>query len=153
MKLTCDLCGGELQMKAGGQSAACAGCGLEYSRERLMEMLNGSKQAVEESVAVPPQPCTHNLYLKRKFNLSGCAAKAAVYLDGEQCALLGAHGEACVPIRACTHEIFVRIASGVGLTDLGRLTFEVTDHDMYGLLYVKQTAFSGEWVFELRESF
>lgn len=55
MKLTCDLCGGELQMNACGQGACCANCGLEYSKERLMEMLNsGTTVNPEPVVETPP---------------------------------------------------------------------------------------------------
>lgn len=39
MKLTCDLCGGKLQVNPGGQSARCADCGLGYTFERLREKL------------------------------------------------------------------------------------------------------------------
>ncbi len=37
MKLTCDLCGGELEMNTAGQGAVCKYCGLTYSAERLKE--------------------------------------------------------------------------------------------------------------------
>ena len=37
MKISCDLCGGELQMEAGGQGARCTVCGMVYSLERLRE--------------------------------------------------------------------------------------------------------------------
>ena len=110
MKLICDLCGGQLQMKPGGQSACCTNCGLEYSKERLMEMLQGGATAapapaespvqepIPEPVWEPVEPQMRNFYLKRKFNLSGSLAKAAIYLDGQLCAVLSAKGEACVPI-------------------------------------------------------
>ena len=152
MKLTCDLCGGELQMKAGGQGACCANCGLEYSKDRLLEMLNGNTQAAPEVKQKPKEPQIRKLFLKRKFNLTGCVAKAAVYLDGEQCAILGARGEACVPISVGSHEVIVRIATGAGLVELEKVTFQVKDRDVVGLLYLKQTAFTASWVFEVREN-
>ena len=37
MKLTCDLCGSELQMKPGG--AVCENCGLEYGADRVQEKM------------------------------------------------------------------------------------------------------------------
>ena len=40
MKLTCDLCGGTLEMKNG--SAVCQGCGLTYSMETLREKMGNS---------------------------------------------------------------------------------------------------------------
>lgn len=45
-KLLCDICGGPLEMKAGGKGAACAGCGMTYSVERLKEMLQMPAQEV-----------------------------------------------------------------------------------------------------------
>lgn len=38
-KIHCELCGSELVMAAGGKGATCKNCGLEYSIERLREML------------------------------------------------------------------------------------------------------------------
>lgn len=151
MKLICDLCGGELQMKTGGQSACCINCGLEYSKERLLEMLKGGTPAdpnpVAEPVQKPVESQMRNLFLKRKFNLSGCAAKAAIYLDGQLCAVLTARGEACVPVSEGEHEISVRI----GVFVLESLKFTVTDRDLCGLLYLKQKAITAEWVFEVSQ--
>lgn len=39
MKIKCDLCGGELQMDVGGQTASCVDCGMKHSLERLREKL------------------------------------------------------------------------------------------------------------------
>lgn len=153
MKLTCDICGGALEMNAGGQGAVCANCGLTYSMERLKEKLGVQSPAKPEPVEEPAKPRMYHLYLKRKFNLSGSIAKAAVYLDGEQCAILGARGEACVPICEGEHEIVVRVASGAGLVEMEKVTFRVKDRDVYGLLYLQQNAFTASWVFEVRESF
>lgn len=38
-KITCDLCGGTLQIDAGGQSASCMDCGMPHSIERVREKL------------------------------------------------------------------------------------------------------------------
>lgn len=56
MKLTCDLCGGTLQMNLNGQGATCTNCGLTYPIERLREMLNNKapdKTPVEDTPAEP----------------------------------------------------------------------------------------------------
>lgn len=58
MKLTCDLCGSDLQMNPGGQSATCVNCGLEYPKERLLEILSAASagshsQKPAEPVTVP----------------------------------------------------------------------------------------------------
>ena len=152
MKLTCDLCGSDLQMNANGQSAKCINCGLEYPKERLMEMLNNNTTVKTETIEVREKPQMRNLFLKRKFSLNGCAAKAVVYLDGEECAVLGARGETCVPISQGEHEITVLMLAGsVVMQRLENLAFQVKDRDVYGLLYVKTTAFTGSYVFEVGE--
>lgn len=48
MKLTCDLCGGSLEMKNG--NAVCVNCGLSYSMETLREKIN------KPNSAEPPKP-------------------------------------------------------------------------------------------------
>ena len=50
MKLKCDLCGGELEVRKGG-SAVCVSCGLRHSMERLREMRE-AVPTVEELVAM-----------------------------------------------------------------------------------------------------
>lgn len=52
MKITCDLCGGSLQINVGGQGATCLSCGLTYPMERLREMLTGNTAVKPE----PPKP-------------------------------------------------------------------------------------------------
>lgn len=57
MKITCDLCGGALQMNLGGQSATCTSCGLVYTMDRLREKLkgqNGQKDPPESQKTYPP---------------------------------------------------------------------------------------------------
>lgn len=54
MKLTCDLCGGDLQINMGGQGATCTTCGLNYTMDRLREMLNGSGLKVETAKQETP---------------------------------------------------------------------------------------------------
>ena len=63
MKLTCDLCGGALQMTKDGQSAVCTQCGIAYPMERLREGL-------------PPQRLTHDLRLARARAVIVDSAKA-----------------------------------------------------------------------------
>ncbi len=57
MKLTCDLCGGELQRKPDG--AVCANCGMEYDEERLREKIDEQKTVTPSEPPVwvaPPTP-------------------------------------------------------------------------------------------------
>ncbi len=61
MKLTCDLCGGTLQMNAGAEDASCKTCGLCYSLKILREKLGLSteppkKAAPASPVSVVPTP-------------------------------------------------------------------------------------------------
>lgn len=58
MKITCELCGGALQVNPGGQDAACLNCGLIYSMERLREMLTGNTSITPES----PKPDDEIIY-------------------------------------------------------------------------------------------
>lgn len=52
MKLTCDICNGDLEIVAGGKGAVCKSCGLAYSVERLKEKLGSQSAAkpVEDEV-------------------------------------------------------------------------------------------------------
>ena len=54
MKLTCDLCGGVLQMNAGGKDATCKTCGLCYPIAVLREKLGlGAAAQPQEKPAEP----------------------------------------------------------------------------------------------------
>ncbi len=48
--IKCDLCGGALTMLKGGQSAVCKNCGMEYSLERVREMMAAG------APVKPPEP-------------------------------------------------------------------------------------------------
>lgn len=53
-KLRCDVCGGDIEIQAGGQQGKCVYCGTKYSLNRLREMFSGVKVSVtgsEEDVA------------------------------------------------------------------------------------------------------
>ena len=54
MKLTCDLCGGVLQMNAGGKDATCKTCGLCYSIDLLREKLGLGATAKPQEKPVAP---------------------------------------------------------------------------------------------------
>ena len=57
MKLTCDLCGSELEVKASG--AVCRNCGLEYGEDRLREKMAEQKPVPDPKPPVrkdPPAP-------------------------------------------------------------------------------------------------
>ena len=56
MKLTCDLCGGTLQVNPGGQGATCSTCGLGYTMERLREKLGIRNEEQNNPKPVPPKP-------------------------------------------------------------------------------------------------
>lgn len=43
--LTCDVCGGALTMQAGGTTAVCSVCGMQYSVERLREKVGAKRSA------------------------------------------------------------------------------------------------------------
>lgn len=56
MKITCDLCGGALQINLGGKGATCMTCGLGYTMERLREKLN--QNTATPVTPVVPTPVT-----------------------------------------------------------------------------------------------
>lgn len=67
MKLTCDLCGGQLMVGSGGQSASCTVCGLLYSMERLREKLGIiPAPAVEPPIPTPPAKNTVKVKIAKK---------------------------------------------------------------------------------------
>lgn len=60
MKITCDVCGGELMIGSGGKAAVCTVCGMGHTmervREKLMEAQGGGQviSALAEEVRVNP---------------------------------------------------------------------------------------------------
>lgn len=161
MKLTCDLCGGELEMKAGGQGAICTTCGLTYSMESLKEKLATSGETNTQTSNTEEEPIydckeyevisaepKRMLRLQSKRSLTLFTAKA--YLDGEPCAVLKPGGTAQIPISQGEHEIAFQIAT-TGLDTLGPTTFRVGDKDLNGLLYLQRGAFSAHYKFDIWE--
>ena len=65
MKLTCDLCGGTLQINMNGQSASCTNCGLGYTMEYLRGKLQGK---VVQQVSSAPVPLREVSYSKPVFD-------------------------------------------------------------------------------------
>lgn len=53
MKLTCDLCGGELEVNTARQGAVCRSCGLTYSPERLKEK-QAAQPPIKPVIETPP---------------------------------------------------------------------------------------------------
>lgn len=162
MKLTCDICGGELEMKTGGQGAVCKTCGLAYSVEVLKEKMAASGGAgvrtshtAEEPIydcksyeVLTAQP-KRMLRLKSKRSLTLFVAQA--YLDGEPCAVLkGTGSTAEIPVSQGEHEIAFRIATAQ-LDELGPMTFRVDDKDWNGVLYLQRGAFRANYKFEMWE--
>ena len=47
-KLSCEICGGSLTIQAGGNLAVCNVCGIEYSKERLREMVDTPIPGVDD---------------------------------------------------------------------------------------------------------
>lgn len=48
-KLKCDICGGRIEIEAGGRRGVCVNCGTAYSMDRMREMLSGVKVSVTGS--------------------------------------------------------------------------------------------------------
>lgn len=56
MKLTCDLCGGALQVNAGAQDASCKTCGLCYTMDMLRQKLGLGSTQQNKPVETPRAP-------------------------------------------------------------------------------------------------
>lgn len=163
MKLTCDLCGGELQMNAGGQDATCLNCGLTYSIERLKEKMAASGETAPQTPAAEAETiynCTDykvvapesgrmlRIQSKRSFILF----TAEAYLDGEACAVLKNTGSTAeVPVAQGEHEISFRIATAAGTDALGPVRFCVGDRDWNGVFYLHRGAFRVDQKFDMWE--
>jgi len=69
--LVCDVCGGTLRMEAGGETAVCQYCGVQYTLERLREKIQVAGIATEENL----------LFRAQEFESEGNWNKAAEYYD------------------------------------------------------------------------
>ncbi|MBO5077889.1 MAG: leucine-rich repeat protein [Clostridia bacterium] len=81
--LKCELCGGKLKMESGGK-AVCDSCGMEFTSERLKELVQEIKGSVtvENPVQVDSSHLTENyLDLAKKALKSGNNAEAEKYCN------------------------------------------------------------------------
>lgn len=153
MKLTCDICGSELQMLSGGQSAACVNCGMKYPLERLREKLQGT-QTVSQSDRTEPSPEENSderyLIITRKVDLMLC--KAAVIIDGQTVVPLNGQGKTTtVPLPKGVHNIALRVADATGTKDIGQATISVGNFDWEGKFWLHRGAFKSSYRFEAKE--
>ncbi len=167
MKLLCDVCNGELQMNANGQAAVCCQCGISYPLERLKEKIAASKQTPEPvnhteqnhiydcddfEVIAPEVEHVQMRTLQIHRKKSTVLYKVAVYLDGEQCAMLEKSGCTVeIPISQGEHALSFRIASANGLEELTTQPFRVENQDLMGVFYLQRRAFDAVWKFDLKE--
>lgn len=161
MKLTCDLCNGELQMNPGGQQASCTQCGLTYSLERLKEKMTAFGKAAPEATT-QEEPSVHkdqdasaskpdrNLRIHRKMTF--IAFTAQVYLDGKLCATLkNTSSPVDIPVSQGDHEILIQVTTMSGTNDVGPTFFRVGDRDWDGVFYIRRRMFGAEANFEMRQ--
>ena len=175
MKLTCDICGGTLQMNSGGTGATCVNCGMTYSVDRLREKLGGPADIPDAAYApvenspepIPDAEIIHDvndyekkasasaplrtlrITRKRSFILF----KAAVFIDGQQCAVLEKSGQIIeIPVAPGMHRISFRVATANGITEADNgWTFHVADQDWYGVFYMQRNAFGASCKFDMHE--
>ena len=55
-KLSCDVCGGLIQMQPGGYRGVCINCGVVYSLPRLRQLWAELQKPADQRKAVPPDP-------------------------------------------------------------------------------------------------
>ena len=151
MKLTCDICNGELQMLSGGQSAACVNCGIKYPLERLREKMQGAAPSQSGSTEAAPVQSTvmKNFIITRKVDLTLCSA--AVIIDGNPVKLNGQGKTTVIPISQGVHDVVLRVADGTGVKDIGQVTISVGNFDWEGKFWLHRGAFKAAYRFEARE--
>lgn len=126
----CAYCG---QLLSDG-SRFCAGCGAPITQA--------------EQTAQTAQ--TRYLHIRRKADLFLC--KAAVVLDGQQCAILAGAGKVTtIPISQGEHTITIRVASGAGIEELDEIAFQVNERDFCGEFFLQRTALKGIYRFDMWE--
>lgn len=86
--LVCDVCGGNLQMDAGGKTATCQFCGMQYSVERMREKIQEIRGTVkvEGSVQARQTGTTEDVEQWRTLMhnyMSSCDYKNAYELIGK----------------------------------------------------------------------
>lgn len=180
MKLTCDICGGELQMNPAGTGASCTRCGMTYSVERLRKKLesgasiqtqhpetsageilydvqtyekvpDSQEEKIYDSPVYEQVPAQRTLRILRKPVVLHLF-KAVVILDGSQTIPLGKGNTVLsIPVTPGEHTILVKIANGSGLSDVGPINFRVDQRDWEGQLYAVRGAWDFTWRLELWE--
>ena len=164
MKLTCDLCGGELQMNTDSQGAICTNCGMNYTLDSLRKKLNAqSKPPTQSNTAFSScsptqpanvQPATQELILSRKFDLQAMLYVVTVVLDGEEVVQLGSKGgQVSIPITPGDHQIYAIVKRDGKKVDAVLDTFDihVGNHNWCGQFYIRRTAWNAYWQFEMWE--
>lgn len=163
MKLTCDLCGGELQMNANSQGATCVGCGMNYSLDSLRKKLNTQPQtptrtntafsACDQAEPEDTQSITRELILSRKFDLQALKYTVTIVANGEEVAVLGPKGgELRLPIAQGDHEIYAIVKQDNKVEAvLDTCVIHVEDHNWCGQFYIRRTAWRAYWQFDIGE--
>lgn len=165
MKLTCDICGGELQVLSGGQGATCKVCGVTYDIERLREKLGtpaaqptAQAQApqpqaptpqTQPAVATPASSTVHYLHIKRLFDLH--LSKYAAIIDGTEKYIIKGVGKiSSIPLTPGPHTVTIQVAAQ-GITELEPYSFTVTDCDWAAEVHLKRSAFSAKYELKIWE--
>lgn len=164
MKLTCNLCGGELQMNTDRQGATCIACGMNYSMESLRQQLNSSPQSpVQTDAAVSAyaqsEPATfqtpmQELIISRKFDLQALRYVVTIVVDGEEVAIFGPKGgEVSIPVSQGDHDVYAIVKRDNKVVDSVLDTFHihVGDHNWCGEFRVRRTAWNAFWELSLAE--
>ena len=168
MKLTCDLCGGQLQMNADGKNAVYVECGLIYSVEQLRKRMgvqnektdSGSAAFGETPIKETPigvtsgvgGPVMRELVIERKFSIAGSAYGAVIIVDGVECAMLGPKGTVSIPVSEGEHDVWVVVTyNGKVSATLDKIHFRVGANNWYGQFKLKRTAWNALWLLDIIE--
>ncbi len=151
MKLTCDICGGTLQMNPDNQGAACTSCGMAYSLESLRAKV-GTASETDCSAA---ETAVREITITRPFNIIGAPYIIKIMVDEAEAAVFGTKGTLSIPVAEGDHEVYAIAIHGAdnkvfAVTD--KMSIHVTGKDWYGTVGLRRGAFKAYLELALTEN-
>lgn len=85
--VVCEVCGGKLTAQSGGGTIVCENCGVEYARERILELMQQGQNITQPSqmhTAEPAATTSATVHLYRDKD-SGCGGiRLTAFIDGKE---------------------------------------------------------------------
>lgn len=148
MKLTCDICGGTLQMNPDNQGAACTSCGMAYSLESLRAKVGTAADNDTESAV-------RELVITRNFNIVGAPYAFKIMVDEAEAAVFNTKGTISIPVAEGDHAVYAIAIHGANnkvfaVTD--EVSIHVTDKNWSGTVALRRGAFKAYLELSLTEN-